>query len=287
MIGRRQGGPRAVTPPPRRTVELLRRRTRPRLTLTRVTCAVILRRVIRGDCRRLARFASAGAAGPLRTSVLQLPSWHTPEEMRQISDLAHWIEGAVLGSAAIIALVAASGRPAAERARLAWPALVLSAGVLLFGYLVIPHHGLSRAREQWAFVFGDPQQRQHLALATLAALGGAAELFHRTGRLRSRAWQLVWPAAIITAGLLFALHVQHGTGESVARAMLIHRALGILLVAAGVLKLADAFAADRRPWLAFAWPLALLAASVLLASYREPEGAYETDHAGHAVRPRK
>jgi uncharacterized membrane protein HdeD (DUF308 family) len=218
--------------------------------------------------------------------VLQLPSWHTPEEMRQISNLAHWIEGAVLGSAAVIALVEASGRQAAHRARLLWPAVVLSAGVFLLGYLVIPHHGLSRTREQWAFVFGDPQQRQHVALATLAAVGGVVELFHRTGRLRGRAWQLVWPAAIVTAGLLFALHTQHGTGDAVARATLIHRVLGVLLIAAGVLRVADAFAAERRRWPAFAWPLALLGASILLASYREPEGAYEADHAGHTVRPR-
>jgi uncharacterized membrane protein HdeD (DUF308 family) len=215
--------------------------------------------------------------------VLQLPPWHTPEEMRQISNLAHWIEGAVLGSAALLALVAASGRPAADRARRAWPALVLTAGILLFGYLVFPHHGLNRTREQWAFVFGDPQQRQHVLLAMLAALGGAAELFHRTGRLRSRAWQLVWPAATITAGLLFALHTQHGTGDAVARAILIHRVLGSLLVGVGVLKVADAFSERRRPWLAFAWPLALLGAAILLASYREPAGAYEAKHAPHAV----
>jgi hypothetical protein len=166
--------------------------------------------------------------------VLQVPAWHTPEEMRQLSDLAHRIEGALLGTVAALALAQAGRRWSSMRARLLWPALLLTAGAVLLGYLLIPHHGLDRAGDQWRFVLGDAQQRQHVILALLVATGGGSELLYRTGRLRSRLWQL-----------------------------------GI---------------AHHRRWLSMAWPLTLLAASVLLSVYREPEGAYQAGrgtHTGH------
>ena len=74
--------------------------------------------------------------------------------MREISNLAHQIQGTVLGIAGLLALAAAAHRVPTGRARLAWPALVLAAGILLLGYLLVPHHGLGHAMEQWAFIFG-------------------------------------------------------------------------------------------------------------------------------------
>jgi hypothetical protein len=216
--------------------------------------------------------------------VLQVPAWHTPEEMRQLSDLAHRIEGALLGTVAAIALAQAGRRWSSVRAQLLWPVLLLTAGVILLGYLLIPHHGLDRAGDQWRFVLGDAQQRQHVILALLVAIGGGSELFYRAGRLRSRLWQLGMPAAAVTIGLLFALHAQHGTTEAVARAILIHRTLGTLLITTGMLRAFEVLTARHRRWLSTAWPLTLLAASVLLVVYREPEGAYETGrgtHSGH------
>jgi hypothetical protein len=215
--------------------------------------------------------------------VLQLPAWHTPEEMRQLSDLAHRIEGVLLGTVAAIAL-AQGGRWSGVRARLLWPAFLLTAGVVLVAYLLIPHHGLDRATDQWRFVLGDAQQRQHVILALLVAIGGGSELLYRTGRLRSRLWQLGMPAAAVTIGLLFALHAQHGTTEAVARAMLIHRTLGTLLITTSVLRASEVLIARHRRWLSMAWPLTLLAASMLLLVYREPKGAYEAGrgtHTGH------
>jgi hypothetical protein len=212
--------------------------------------------------------------------MIQVPPFHTADEMRNISDLAHRVEGAVLGLAAVVALAQATGRYTTRRARLAWPALILAAGVFLLAYLLLPHHGPGLARAQWAFVFGDPQQRQHLALALLVTLGGAAELVHRTGRVRGPVWALAWPTAAALVGVTFAVHTQHGTGEAVDRAVLIHRVLGALLIATGALKAAEVRWAARVRWLAFPWTLTLLAGAALLALYREPEGAYTAEH-GH------
>jgi hypothetical protein len=223
----------------------------------------------------------------------QVPPWHTPDEMQQISNLAHWVEGAVLALAALIALAQAAGYLGGPRARYLWPGVVLTAGIFLLGYLLIPHHGLGLTREQWAFVFGDPQQRQHVVLAALAVLGGAAELAYRAGRLDGWGWQLAWPLAAAVIGGMFALHTQHGVHEAVARAVLMHRVLGSLLIATGVLRVAELLWVPRASWLAFAWGLTLLAAAALLVLYREPEGAYRdaapgdgsAEHGTHSPQP--
>ena len=146
------------------------------------------------------------------------------------------------------------------------------AGLLL--YLVIPHHGLDKARLQWSFVFGDPQQRQHVIIAMLILVAGVFEILGRAGRLRGRSWMLAWPAAVAVVGILFLVHQQHGTSEAVARAMRVHRYLGTTLVLVGLLAGFDSLRARRGGALGVGWALGLLVAAVLLIIYREPEGAY-------------
>lgn len=220
---------------------------------------------------------------PMLATLLQLPPFHTADEMRGLSNLAHVIEGVVLAIAALIALAEAAGRLRGERGRIAWPTIMLFAGVFLLGYLLIPHHGLANARAQWAFIFGVPQQRQHVVLAALVVIGGGAELLSRRGRLRGRAWSLIWPVTAATAGILFVAHSQHGTSEAIARAVMLHRWIGTLLIASGVLRATEVLGARRTPWVKYAWPLALLASAVLLAIYREPRGAYELHAPTHGA----
>jgi hypothetical protein len=207
---------------------------------------------------------------------------HSPEEMRQISDLAHFVEGLVLGAAALIALIQAHDFLVRGKQRYAWPTLVIVAGVFLLAYLVVPHHGLALARTQWAFVFGDPQQRQHVLISLLVFAGGTSELLTLTGRVSGRVWRLMWPATLVVVGLLFMLHAQHGTTESVMEAVLLHRVLGSTFVVAGILAAANVVRLVRSKALASSWSLALLVAAVLLVAYREPEGAYHENAPGHA-----
>ena len=214
--------------------------------------------------------------------MLQNPL-HSPEEMRQISNLAHLAEGIVLGTAALIALAQARGLFDEGKQRYAWPTLVVAAGVFLLGYLVIPHHGLENARTQWRFVFGDPQQRQHVMISLLVLVGGALELLATAGKLNGRLWHLAWPAALLLVGVLFLIHPQHGTSEAVARATLVHRILGTTLAGAGIIAGANAVRAAHSHALATLWPVALLAASVLLLIYREPSGAYHGSQSEHGM----
>ena len=206
--------------------------------------------------------------------ALQAAPWHTPEEMRQIVNAAHVIEGVVLGAAAFV--MVAESMAWFRQARFIWPTIVAGAGVMLWLYMLIPHHGLNQATAQWTFVFGDAQQRQHLLIASLMATGGWAELQSRRGRLAARSWAFAWPAALIVIGVLFFVHTQHGTGEAVAAALSEHRQIGAAFVLTGVLGAAAAYRARAAKWLGLATALALAGTSALLVTYREPPGAYET-----------
>lgn len=223
---------------------------------------------------------------------------HTPEEMRFISDLAHWIEGGVLLFAAALAFWGACRAVSSPRIGIthyrestSWAIVLLGAGVILSFYLVFPHHGIAQAREQWEFVFGDAQQRQHVIIALLLIAGAAAEVWYRTRDGLPRAIAYLWPASAASIGLLFAVHTQHGTTEAVARAVFIHRALASLFVGAALLRamqvLTRADVSHRPPygWLGVAWPGLLLMASVFLLSYREPAGAFASTHSTATMLP--
>jgi len=148
----------------------------------------------------------------------------------------------------------------------------LVAGVLLL-VLIYPRHPLS----DWPAIWHDPQQRQHTIMAAAIAVAGAAELL----RGSNPAWAYVWPGATLLIGALFLTHTQHGTGAALIKAVRQHRILGITLILASLLRVAEIITGVSA--LAILWPLALLAAAVQLIIYREPEGAFEAEdsHAGH------
>ena len=197
--------------------------------------------------------------------------FHTPEEMRAISNLAHVIEGAVLGAAACLALLHGSGLFRRDWIRYAWPTLVVVAGVFLMGYLLIPHHGLDTATTQWRYIFADAQQRQHVMISLLILLGGLSELIAVRGT-RGLAWRLGWPVTLAAVGMLLVLHPQHGTSAAMVRATMQHRLIGTALLAAGALAAVSALRPSRV--LGALSPLALVAAAIMLVAYREPVGAF-------------
>lgn len=205
---------------------------------------------------------------------LQVALLHTPEEMRQVVNVAHVVEGIVIGVAAIAMIVEA--RASSQRAWFAWPAIMVAAGVGLLLFLFLPHHGLALATTQWNFIVGDPQQLQHVVIALLIAAAGAVELLRRRERLPARGWGFAWPTALATIGLLFLVHEQHGTAEAVATAVRVHRYLGVTFVAAGLLSAFDASRSRANRWITVATAAILLLTASLLIAYREPPGAYET-----------
>lgn len=211
---------------------------------------------------------------------MQLPPFHTAEEMRAISDFVHRAEGVMVAVIGLLVIAEAAGR---LRNRRVWPGMMCVAGLFLLATLLAPHHGLNHARTQWAFVFGDAQQRQHLVIAALVTAGGLAELLNRAGRLKARRWALVWPAAVVGVGLAFLLHTQHGTGEAVARAVTVHRLLALVFIATGIARGLEVVRDSRAGVLRYAWGVLLLVAAGILFVYREPPGAYAAPHGGTGV----
>jgi hypothetical protein len=197
-----------------------------------------------------------------------VPPWHTAEEMQQISNFVHYTEGFVVGAVGIAALLHA--RRQSSRAGPLWPWLVLIAGSLLAVFLAWPHAAVAMS-EQLAFLWHDAQQRQHILIAGLLIVGGAAELRFQRGEHRTLG--AVFPGCIGLIGWLFLVHEQHGTAEAVKRAALLHAWLGSILLAAAILRGIDVWQ-QRRSKLRYAWPILLLIAAFLLFLYREPVGAY-------------
>ena len=195
---------------------------------------------------------------------------HTPEEMRQLSNLGHVLEGILFAIVGLIVLLEKLG--SFTWASSAWPILILVSGILLL-FLLYPLHPVA----EWHLIWRDAQQREHTIIAFAALIAGAAELLQSTMPVLT----YVWPAALMLIGGLFFFHAQHGTSEAAVKALWQHRALGITLIVAGLLRLIEI---SRGAELAgILWPLTLLIAAAQLLLYREPEGAYEGEltHMGH------
>ena len=197
---------------------------------------------------------------------------HTPDELRRLSNLGHIVEGLLFGSVGILALLDSLGM--AAWASIAWPLLIVIAGVLLL-LLLYPFHPLG----DWPAIWRDPQQREHTIIAVAIALAGGAELLRRA----NANWGYGWPVALLVVGALFLTHAQHGTSAAAAKAVRRHRILGATIIVAGLLRVAAL--AGGGIMFGVLWSLVLLVAAVQLFLYREPEGAYETGdgHSGHGV----
>lgn len=205
------------------------------------------------------------------TATAPYPNPHSPGERRLLSNVGHWVEGGVLAVSSGLALLDAA------RPELDWPGrwsprASLAAGVLLGGGILVGtlHHGGPRA-----YLRHEHQDREHLKMACVIAGGGFAEARGGSGPGR-----LAGAASLATIGAMFLTHEQHGTGEALERSVAVHRRLGVSLIAAGVAKGAHAVRAPG-PW-HVVWPVAGLGVAAQLVSYREPEGAYEDEHAGSA-----
>lgn len=207
----------------------------------------------------------------------------TPEHLRESSNLAHTVEGALLLAAATIAAAQALGRLRGGWREQLWPALLMGAGIFLLVYLPA-HHGIDAIPSVLRYAAGDAQQRQHFLLAALALLGGGGAFLARRARRHGRggvAHDAAFSIALAAIGLVFLLHPQHGTTDAVHRARALHLIIGGLFVTTGAAHLWSTLRPASRA-LTLLWPamLALTGASLLL--YREPPGAYSPHDAAHA-----
>lgn len=199
----------------------------------------------------------------------------TPEELQWISNLAHWIEGGMFGTVAVIALFQALGYAQSKGAQYLWPGLILVAGIFLPAYILL-QRGLGGVGITWTLVIGDPQQREHFLMALLLLAAGSAEMLIRRQVARSAVWKFVSPLALVVIGLVLVFHTEYGTPEAIAEAARKHAYLGLVIVMAGLFKVGEVLWRRRFKWLAFPWIVLLLMAAVMLITYREPPGAYKS-----------
>lgn len=200
---------------------------------------------------------------------------HSPEEMRQLSNFGHRVEGALL---LIIALIALLQVVDFIRFRQLWPGVVVIAGLFLMGFLLL-HHGLENFKLVWNLIMNDAQQRQHLIMAALLVVAGSSELVFRAYNI---SWlQFVWPIVLGIIGFMFLIHEQHGSSEAVEWAQRIHKYLGILLLFVSASIVANILIGDRYHWLRFVWPVLLMVTSIFLFVYKEPEGSFQHTHSNH------
>ena len=199
---------------------------------------------------------------------------HDHEETRYISNLFHRVEGLLIGSVALVALAQAFV-PVLAALSLLRPMLVLIAGVSL-PLVVLLHRGFLSAATVWRAIAREAQQRQHLYMALLLVVAGSSEVLHSVKSVHQNAWLYAGPLALVSMGVVFVVHHQHGTSEAVAKAVTMHRWIAMSLSVAGALRIAD-LATEGTTLLRAAWPIALLAAAGLLIRYEEPAGAFRTE----------
>jgi len=200
---------------------------------------------------------------------------HPPEVMRRSSTLVHRLIGLISGMAAIFALLEEIG-VIARISRYLWPALLSISGAFLTLFLLL-HHGKSNIMLTVKTILVDPQQRQHLLMGLMLSIAGMVELLRTRGWLSGRLWGLILPGALVAIGSMFLMHPQHGTEEAVRESARYHSILGIMLALIGMFR--GLKVVSSMPGHLWAGMLLIVAAS--LVRYREPEGAYEKEHAGH------
>ena len=192
---------------------------------------------------------------------------------RRLSNIAHWIEGALLGLLAILALLEALGVISGV-ARYVRPRVLLAAGTSLPWFVLGHDHvELGHARK----ILKDPQQRQHLAMSMLLFGAGIAELVATAGWLGAAAYE--WPLVLAAIGVMFTVHTQHGDHTAMSAAVRFHRVLGGIMVVTSVASVIELAAGAP----AVTSAAMLLAVAGLLVAYREPSGAYQVGqtHGAH------
>lgn len=196
---------------------------------------------------------------------------HSADELRFGSNLGHWIEGGLLATVGVLALLELIGVLAGGWIYV-WPAVLVVAGIVL--PLGIFGHGHGEdARASRAAILADPQQKQHLIMAGLLFLAGLAEIVGIATEFSFLFY--VWPVVLVIIGVMFMIHTQHGTSAAASKAVRIHRILGGTLSLAGLARAISLITGIDSGIVGLAWIILVLAAAVQLLVYREPEGAYE------------
>ena len=192
------------------------------------------------------------------------------------SEQVHWI-----GGLAFVLVIGALLAHQAGAWRARWIPWLLP--VLLIGY------GIESGLDWW--IHGEarpehylPQALQHVLQGSAMFLAGLVEAARLRGRLQATAWGLVLPAALITVGVAFWAHSQHGAQVDPMVMMIQHRAFAVVLVVAAVMRALEVLLRRRGAFEgAFLAPLLIFGA--LLVIYTESSDMRGMHAAGQEMSP--
>jgi hypothetical protein len=149
-----------------------------------------------------------------------------------------------------------------------WQGYVLPVGILGVGLFLV--------LDPIAFHRGDfgAEGRQHQLQGMLLLLVAGIELARCRGKLQHRAFGAALPLVIVTTGLLFFVHDQHGSGDATLQSVQ-HRILGATIMFAGLVRGADSMGLAKGNWASVGWLLLLVVVTLELFLYVEAGGAGE------------
>ncbi|HAG27575.1 TPA: hypothetical protein DCG61_02240 [Patescibacteria group bacterium] len=198
---------------------------------------------------------------------------NSPEDLRLLSNIGHWVAGGIFSIIVLFTIAKVQGYLRSKKGQYILPwFLFISSSLALVAFLPF-HHGLNNFEAVWNYLILDPQQRQHFIMLCLFVIAGTAELLNRKNFERINLWQFILPAVIMMIGLLFLYHPQHGNHEAIQWTATFHRYLGLNLIFAGVIRIIDLLWQNKPRWFSYIWIIFLSIASIMLITYREPDGA--------------
>jgi hypothetical protein len=188
------------------------------------------------------------------------------------AEIAHWLFASILLLVGLVLLAEAIvGEEVFRRRRwraYLWPALLLTAGVMLWLVVIFS-------------TFSTMHLIAHAAWAEAAMIAGAVQLAVVRGKLTSPRWSLVTVAAMLLTGISFLVHEQNGWLFS--RSAFLHHTLGWTFIIASVFPLGQALQPRRVVW-SFGFAITILAVSVML--YADRDVAPIFGHLSEFARPR-
>lgn len=199
-------------------------------------------------------------------------SLHTPEQLRQLSNYAHWAEGTIFLAVTFVLFSQFLGLIKEKKAQIVCSSLVLFAGIFLLAFVFL-HHSLNQAGLVLQVMVTDPQQRQHSIMAVLLIIASSVQLLFTFQKIKGKIWYYVFPCVLAIIGLLFLFHPQHGTVEAVSYMKPYHTFLGIVLLLAALCTWLSLLK-NKQKLFYIAAIFFLFLSSLLLLFYREPEGSY-------------
>lgn len=199
---------------------------------------------------------------------------HSPEELLFLSSLGHWIAGYIFLGVSILALLQMRGFY--KTRKYLWQSLIVIAGLIFIPYTFL-HHSLNEFGTVLQVVLLDPQQKQHIIMFILLFIAGLSELLLSINKIKGNIWRFVFPGVLLIISLMFLFHPQHGTKEALAYSIPFHVALGIVIMLTSISKCLEVLWASRYRFVAYFWIFFLFMTAILLITFNEPEGTYETD----------